>query len=84
MEYELLDTGVFDADRYFDVEIEYAKAAPDDLLCRVTVHNRGPERRPSMCCPRCRSGTRGVGRRRALAPACSGKRRYRNCVGGPP
>ena len=42
-EYELLDTGVFDDGRYFDVEVEYAKAAPEDLVMRVTVHNRGPE-----------------------------------------
>jgi hypothetical protein len=42
-EYELLDTGVFDADRYFDVFVEYAKADPEDLLIRITVHNRGPE-----------------------------------------
>ena len=43
MEFELLDTGIFDDDRYFDVFVEYAKAGPDDLLMRVTVHNRGPE-----------------------------------------
>ncbi len=42
-EYELLDTGVFDNDRYFDVLVEYAKASPEDLLIQVTVHNRGPE-----------------------------------------
>ncbi|HYH63465.1 MAG TPA: glucosidase, partial [Urbifossiella sp.] len=42
-EYELLDTGAFDGGRYFDVFVEYAKAAPDDLLVCVTVHNRGPE-----------------------------------------
>jgi hypothetical protein len=42
-EYELLDTGIFDDDRYFDVVVEYAKAAPDDILMRVTAHNRGPE-----------------------------------------
>jgi hypothetical protein len=42
-EYELLDTGVFDDDRYFDVFVEYAKAAPEDVLVRITVHNRGPE-----------------------------------------
>src|SRR5688572_29572982 len=42
-EFELLDTGIFDDDRYFDVFVEYAKASPDDLLMRVTVHNRGPE-----------------------------------------
>jgi hypothetical protein len=40
LEYELVDTGVFDDDRYFDVEVEYAKAGPEDILCRVTVHNR--------------------------------------------
>jgi len=42
-EYELLDTGVFDEDRYFDVLVEYAKAAPEDILIRITVENRGPE-----------------------------------------
>ncbi|MCE9566829.1 MAG: glucosidase, partial [Planctomycetes bacterium] len=42
-EYELLDTGVFDQDRYFDVFVEYAKASPEQMLVRITVHNRGPE-----------------------------------------
>ena len=42
-EYELIDTGAFDEGRYFDVTAEYAKAAPDDLLIRITVANRGPE-----------------------------------------
>ena len=42
-EFELLDTGVFDDDRYFDVVAEYAKAAPEDILIRVTIHNRGPD-----------------------------------------
>ncbi len=41
-EYELLDTGVFDENRYFDVFVEYAKAGPDDILIKITVHNRGP------------------------------------------
>jgi hypothetical protein len=41
-EYELIDTGVFEDDRYFDVLVEYAKASPDDVLIRITVHNRGP------------------------------------------
>jgi len=41
-EFELIDTGVFDQERYFDVFIEYAKAGPDDLLMLVTLHNRGP------------------------------------------
>ena len=39
----MLDTGLFDDDRYFDVFVEYAKAGPDDILMLVTVHNRGPE-----------------------------------------
>jgi hypothetical protein len=43
LEYELLDTGIFDADRYFDVFVEYAKADPEDLLIKISVHNRGPE-----------------------------------------
>ena len=43
LEYELLDTGVFDDDRYFDVFVEYAKADPADLLIRISVFNRGPE-----------------------------------------
>src|SRR5262249_30585463 len=40
-EYELLDTGVFDEDRYFDVFVEYAKASPEDILIQISVHNRG-------------------------------------------
>jgi hypothetical protein len=42
-EYELLDTGIFDEDRYFDVFVEYAKVAPDDIQVQITVCNRGPE-----------------------------------------
>ena len=42
-EFELLDTGVFNEQRYFDVVIEYAKATTEDLVMRITVHNRGPE-----------------------------------------
>lgn len=42
-EFELLDTGIFEEDRYFDVYIEYAKADPQDILWQVTVINRGPE-----------------------------------------
>ncbi len=40
-EYELLDTGVFDQDRYFDIVIEYAKRSPEDILIQITVYNRG-------------------------------------------
>jgi len=43
MEYELLDTGIFDDDRYFDVFVEYAKGDPEDILIKISVHNRGPE-----------------------------------------
>ena len=43
MEYELLETGVFDEDRYFDVFVEYAKGAAEDMLIRISVANRGPE-----------------------------------------
>src|SRR5262249_53293652 len=42
-EYELLDTGIFDDDRYFDVFVEYAKAAPEDMLIRISAVNRGPD-----------------------------------------
>ncbi len=42
-EYELLDTGVFDQDRYFDVFVEYAKESPEDILIQISIHNRGPE-----------------------------------------
>ena len=42
-EFELIDTGIFDDDRYFDVTVEYAKAAFDDVLMLVSVTNRGPE-----------------------------------------
>ncbi len=43
LEYELLDTGIFNDDRYFDVFVEYAKASPEDILIRISVINRGPE-----------------------------------------
>jgi hypothetical protein len=43
MEYELLDTGVFHEDRYFDVFVEYAKQSPEDILVEISVCNRGPE-----------------------------------------
>ena len=43
LEYELLDTGIFADDRYFDVFVEYAKAAPEDLLIKINISNRGSE-----------------------------------------
>ena len=42
-EYELIDTGVFEEDRYFDISVEYAKADAEEILCRISVTNRGPE-----------------------------------------
>ncbi len=51
MEYELLDTGVFDEDRYFDVFVEYAKAEAEDICIRITAVNRGPEAAPLHLLP---------------------------------
>jgi hypothetical protein len=50
-EFELMDTGVFDEDRYFDVEVEYAKGDVEDLLIRITISNRGPEAAPVVLLP---------------------------------
>jgi hypothetical protein len=50
-EFELLDTGVFDDDRYFDVTVEYAKASTDDILVRITAVNRGPAAAPLHLLP---------------------------------
>ena len=50
-EYELLDTGVFDQDRYFDVFVEYAKESPEDILIKITAFNRGPEPAPLHVLP---------------------------------
>jgi hypothetical protein len=50
-EYELIDTGIFDDDRYFDVEVEYAKASPTDIAIRVTARNRGRRAAPLHLLP---------------------------------
>ena len=50
-EYELLDTGIFDDQRYFDVFVEYAKASPEDLCMRIEICNRGPETAPIHVLP---------------------------------
>ena len=50
-EYELVDTGIFDAQRYFDVEIAYAKASATDILIRIQATNRGPEAAPLTLLP---------------------------------
>lgn len=51
LEYELIDTGIFDEDRYFDIMVEYAKRSPDDLLIRITAVNRGAEPAPLWLLP---------------------------------
>lgn len=61
-EFELVDTGVFDAGRFFDLEVEIAKATPEDLLIRYMVTNQGPDAaRACTCCPACGSATPGDG-----------------------
>ena len=62
MEYELLDTGVFDDDRYFDVFVEYAKAAPEDILIRISIcESRPGGRDAARAARRSGSATRGRG-----------------------
>jgi hypothetical protein len=51
LEYELVDTGIFDQSRYFDVQVEYAKVAPEDILIRINVTNRGKESAPLHILP---------------------------------
>ncbi|MGP1385575.1 MAG: MGH1-like glycoside hydrolase domain-containing protein [Thainema sp.] len=51
LEYELLDTGIFDDDRYFDVFVEYAKRDPEDILIKISVANRGPDAAPIHLLP---------------------------------
>ena len=48
-EFELIDSGIFDERRYFDVFVEYAKSGPNDILMRITAYNRGPEEAPLDC-----------------------------------
>jgi hypothetical protein len=50
-EYEILETGVFDDERYFDVAVEYAKGGPNDILIRLTATNRGPDAAPLALLP---------------------------------
>src|SRR5947209_8631564 len=79
MEYELLDTGVFDSDRYFDVFVEYAKAAPEDILIQISVCNRGPETArvallPTLWFRNTWSGRSSGGKPRLAALDCTGMR----------
>ncbi len=75
-EYELVDTGVLDENRFFDVEIVYAKSAPDDLCIdiRCTNHGPGPPARPANCLV---PQYLGVGARRPAAIALGARRRHR-------
>jgi hypothetical protein len=69
-EYELLDTGIFDENRYFDVTVEYAKAAPEDILIRISIDNRGPTRRTCTCCRSFGRATPGSGGRASRSRGC--------------
>ena len=60
-EYEILDTGVFEDGRYFDVTVEYAKQAPDDIFMRVTVQNRSISRPACTYSRSCGRATPGAG-----------------------
>ena len=62
-EFELLDTGVFADDRYFDVEVLYAKVAPEDILIEITASNRGDQPATCTCCRRCGFAIHGLGAR---------------------
>ncbi len=74
-EYELIDTGVFAEDRYFDVFVEYAKAAPDDILIRIEACNRGPEPARLHVLPTVWfRNTLGLGKRARAADRESGRR----------
>ena len=78
-EFELVDTGVFDEDRYFDVFVEYAKVDAEDLFARITVVNRGPEAAPVHVLPtlwfRNTWSWNGESRRpRMVADACAARR----------
>ena len=70
-EFELLDTGVFNDNRYFDVFVEYAKADTEDILIKITVANRGPEAANCACCRRCGSATPGHGEGASGGRSCT-------------
>src|SRR5215469_1437959 len=74
-EYELIDTGIFNQDLYFDVFVEYAKASATDTLIEISIHNRGPA---EQCCARCR----GTLRRRIYADLRGATARGRRVLPG--
>ena len=76
-EFELIDTGIFDHDEYFDVFVEYAKASQEDLLMQITIFNRGPKDAPLTVLPTaCSVQYLVVGVRPVQAPL-SGRRKSR-------
>ena len=77
-EFELLDTGVFDDNRYFDVFVEYAKASPNDILIRITAVNRGPKSRTAPPAADALVPQHVVvGTRHGAAPSCADGRQRR-------
>ena len=71
-EFELMDTGIFDESRYFDVFVEYAKAAPEDILIRIKCGNRGPEAGDAASvAARCGAAICGPGGRDSRKPQIS-------------
>ena len=75
MEYELLDTGIFDDNRYFDVFVEYAKAGPSDILIQISVMQpRAGDGRACTCCRPCGFAIPGLGGRSSRNPPASGCR----------
>jgi len=74
LEYELIETGVFDDDRYFDVFVEYAKAGPEDTAIRITLANRGPDPAALHVLPTLWFRNTWSWNRRAIKPSLQGSR----------
>ena len=74
-EFELIDTGIFEGDRYWQITTDYAKATPADICVRIRVRNAGPEAPSCTCCPRCGFATAGPGKPAASVPRCKPVRR---------
>ena len=80
-EFELIDTGIFEEDRYFDVFITYAKASPEDICIRIEVHNRGPEDAPIHIIPNLWfRNTWAWGKEREPEPVISLIKSTKNCT----
>jgi hypothetical protein len=70
-EYELIDTGLFDENRYFDVFVEYARSSPTTSSCALPRRTVGRKLPPSICCRRSGFETRGVGRSAPASHGCT-------------